>query len=103
MITKTNQSTSVISARKNSKFSILEFAQISTELEQKLIGGFSQTISIVGPTTTIDDGASNNCLGGNCTNGCGMGGQNSCCNSAAGCSNATYNCNGGTNYVYGCK
>ena len=79
------------------KSSILNFTPISTESGQKLVGGFSQSIS-VGPTTTLDDGASNNCMGGNCTNGCGVGGQNSGCNAVSSCGgsglpNLTYGCN----------
>lgn len=98
MITKINNYLKVDTklTSKNSKFLLLNFEPVSNELEEKLIGGFSQSVSVAGPTTTIDDGASNNCMGGNCTNGCGMGGQNSGCNATSGCS-------GGTNFTYGCK
>lgn len=58
------------------------FEKISESQEKKLLGGFSNTIS--GPGTGLDDGASNNCSGGNCVSGCGSG-SNASCNTVAGC------------------
>lgn len=59
---------------------------VSANAEQKLIGGFSSSIF----TNASEDagGEANNCLGGNCTSGCGVTvgpGQNVGCNKAAGC------------------
>jgi hypothetical protein len=43
---------------------------VSTNAEQKLVGGFSSSFDA---DFTIDSGGeANNCLGGNCTPGCGI-------------------------------
>lgn len=59
------------------------FVEISKKNGDKLLGGFSLSFSF-NDTIAPSDGA-NNCLGANCTNGCGVGGQNSGCNGTAGC------------------
>jgi hypothetical protein len=65
--------------------SLKGFEKLSESHEKTLVGGFSQSISTVGPTTIIDDsGTTNNCQGGNCTRDCGHG-QNIQCNTKAGC------------------
>lgn len=62
-------------------FNISEFEPISANSENKLVGGFSHTISGGGNSSgTI----SNNCQGGNCKTNCG-GGQNIECNTTLGC------------------
>lgn len=63
-------------------FEIKNFESLSENSENKLVGGFSHTISGGGNSSgTI----SNNCQGGNCVEGCGSG-QNVQCNQTIGCS-----------------
>ncbi|WP_452225613.1 hypothetical protein [Lacinutrix chionoecetis] len=62
-------------------FNISNFEPISENSENKLIGGFSA--SMTGGADSLDT-ISNNCMGGNCDTNCG-GGQNIKCNSVNGC------------------
>ncbi|MEE4000516.1 hypothetical protein V1T75_09200 [Tenacibaculum sp. FZY0031] len=65
-------------------FNVSVFESISENVENKLIGGFSQSFS---SSTKEEFETTNNCRGGNCSTGCGDGpiGQNKGCNVAAGC------------------
>ncbi len=62
-------------------FDISNFEPIAEDSENKLVGGFSASVSSKDFECTEQTG-SNNCLGGNCAEGCG-GGQ--ILNGAAGC------------------
>lgn len=61
----------------------LNYNFLSSDISKNLIGGFSNSVSKV-ETTIINDGSSNNCLGGNCTYACSNQ-QNDKCNAHAGC------------------
>lgn len=65
----------------NITFNISSFEPISENSENKLIGGFS--VSLSGGRDSLET-LSNNCQGGNCSTNCG-GAQNIKCNSVAGC------------------
>ncbi|WP_452225611.1 hypothetical protein [Lacinutrix chionoecetis] len=62
-------------------FNISNFEPISEDSENKLIGGFSTSLSGSGDSLET---LSNNCSGGNCVEGCGSG-QNINCNAVKGC------------------
>lgn len=66
------------------KFEKIAFESLSSISQNVLVGGFSNS---VGTNTTEEPGggASNNCLGGNCTANCGAW-QNVRCNTQSGCS-----------------
>lgn len=63
-------------------FDISNFEPISEDSGNKLVGGFSASMSSNGESL---ESLSNNCNGGNCIKGCGDG-QNVNCNTVAGCS-----------------
>ena len=69
------------------KIDINAFESISTVSEQKLVGGFSGSFSANSDAQTLEQDQSNNCLGGNCADGCGVNGPfpNIGCNSYSGC------------------
>lgn len=60
-------------------FNISNFEPVSENSINKLIGGFSTSLSARGDSLEI---LSNNCHGGNCVKGCGT---NTNCNTVAGC------------------
>lgn len=62
-------------------FNISNFEPISEDSGNKLVGGFSASVSGIGESVLS---LSNNCSGGNCVEGCGSG-QNINCNVAKGC------------------
>ena len=62
-------------------FDISNFEPVSEDSENKLVGGFSTSLSRQ-DQDPVQQETANNCLGGNCTDGCG-GGQT--LNGAAGC------------------
>ena len=63
--------------KSKTKLVLTGFEKISESQENKLIGGFSKTIS--DPTTILDGGGTtNNCQGGNCKDGCGQGQNVNC-------------------------
>ncbi|MEE4000514.1 hypothetical protein V1T75_09190 [Tenacibaculum sp. FZY0031] len=67
---------------KKLSFDISIFESISENSESKLIGGFTQSFS---SSFIKEDETANNCLGGNCSAGCGASnnclgtGGNGCC------------------------
>ncbi len=65
------------------EFNFSNFESLSENSEQKLVGGFSPSVSL-GVTASDLTGGSNNCEGGNCIAGCGKG-QNTGCNVVSGC------------------
>lgn len=65
----------------NMSFNVSNFESLSENSENKLVGGFSASISGTGDSI---DSISNNCDGGNCAVRCGSG-QNIACNAAVGC------------------
>lgn len=69
------------SAQKKIVNSKIIFESLSNK-ELTLKGGFSQSFS--GSEDSLNDGTSNNCLGGNCAVNCDSG-QNNSCNTAVGC------------------
>lgn len=62
-------------------FNISSFEPISEDSGNKLVGGFSASLTGTGDSVET---LSNNCNGGNCFTNCG-GGQNIKCNSVTGC------------------
>lgn len=72
----------IMKSKINVTFDIANFEPLSENNENKLVGGFSVSLSgRGGGTNTITD---NNCHGGNCDTNCG-GGQNINCNTVSGC------------------
>jgi hypothetical protein len=71
--------------KSKSKIVITRFEPVREGEENKLIGGFSGSLSGKDIQDSIGLG-SNNCEGGNCSSGCGIG-QNVGCNSHSGCNN----------------
>ncbi|WP_452225610.1 hypothetical protein [Lacinutrix chionoecetis] len=63
-------------------FNLLGFEPITETSENKMIGGFSDSVN--GKIDSLNT-LSNNCMGGNCTKGCGDWPTNDSCNSVAGC------------------
>lgn len=61
------------------------FEPLKNDEENKLIGGFSGSLSNRDAQDSIGLG-SNNCEAGNCSSGCGIG-QNVGCNTHSGCGN----------------
>jgi len=70
----------------NAKIDFSLFESLREGGADKLIGGFSTTFSLSSLEQTNEIEESNNCLGGNCKNGCGIG-QNISCNTVANCTN----------------
>lgn len=64
------------------KFNLSNFEPISESSENKLIGGFSPSISIEIKDHEFN---TNNCNGGNCVSGCGNGQNVQTCNTSMGC------------------
>ncbi|MEE4000518.1 hypothetical protein V1T75_09210 [Tenacibaculum sp. FZY0031] len=66
-------------------FDISNFEPISENSENKLIGGFSISVTSKESFKETDPNSGcNNCHGGNCASGCGTG-SNVGCNAVAGC------------------
>lgn len=65
------------------KFNIREFEPIGENSVNQLVGGFSSSISVITGDTFAADG--NNCMGANCSSGCGTGQNLSRCST-----NTTY-------------
>ena len=61
-------------------FDISNFEPVSEDSESKLVGGFSTSLAHREDCSV--ETLSNNCLGGNCADGCGDGQTSNC---AAGC------------------
>lgn len=66
------------------KLKLINFELIKKDESNKLLGGFS--LSLSSNSDILISGETNNCEGGNCASGCGVG-QNVSCNTSAGCSN----------------
>ncbi|MDP1814041.1 MAG: hypothetical protein Q8K92_06290 [Leadbetterella sp.] len=65
-------------------FNLNDFESISETSENQLVGGFSASLSF-NPAMSFGDDNSNNCLGGNCVDGCGSGQNVRGCNTVSGC------------------
>lgn len=67
------------------KFQLNSYESLGDDSGNKLVGGFSGSISMyTDPNDSDDGGGANNCSGGNCVANCGTG-QNVNCNTTTGC------------------
>lgn len=73
-------------------FKVGDFEAIAETSENKLVGGFSNSLSVFSgnPFAAAADG--NNCSGANCTSGCGSGQNLNGCNSYAHCGTNLLGC-----------